>query len=152
AYSLGGRLVRPKTLVDITLIGPGGARLTPALLDTGADDTVFPELLAARLGIDLTGAPEGESGGVGGTSVARLRYATVTLRLATATEQRDWPAIVGFTNVPLRFPLLGFAGVLQYFTATFYGDREEVELTINTLYLVIDHTPSPCNGLSCRVV
>jgi hypothetical protein len=34
----------------------------------------------------------------------------------------------------LRFPLLGFAGVLQFFDADFRGAREEVELTINSLY------------------
>jgi hypothetical protein len=30
--------------------------------------------------------------------------------------------------------LLGFAGFLQFFTATFRGDREEVELAVNVLY------------------
>ena len=25
-----------------------------------------------------------------------------------------------------RYPMLGFAGFLQYFTATFHGDREEL--------------------------
>jgi hypothetical protein len=42
--------------------------------------------------------------------------------------------MVGFTNAPLRFALLGFAGVMQVFTATFRGDREEVELAVNGLY------------------
>jgi hypothetical protein len=30
--------------------------------------------------------------------------------------------------------LYGFAGFLQFFTAKFEGDREEVELTVNSLY------------------
>jgi hypothetical protein len=34
----------------------------------------------------------------------------------------------------MQQPILGFAGFLQYFTATFIGDREEVELTVNSLY------------------
>src|SRR5262249_10300953 len=104
-----------------------------ALLDTGSDDTVFDEDLAAKIGVDLTGAPEAEMGGVGGLPVARLRYAQVRLRLATATEQREWPATGAFTRSPLRFPLLCFAGVLQYFDAEFRGQREEVELEINSL-------------------
>jgi hypothetical protein len=29
---------------------------------------------------------------------------------------------------------LGFAGFLQYFTATLHGDREQVELAVNALY------------------
>ena len=41
---------------------------------------------------------------------------------------------MGFTSVPLRNPLLGFAGCLQFFHADFCDDREEVELTTNTLF------------------
>ena len=40
----------------------------------------------------------------------------------------------GLPPVKLQRPLLGFAGFLQFFTATFHGDREEVELTVNSLY------------------
>jgi hypothetical protein len=58
----------------------------------------------------------------------------VTLRIATAQEQREWQAWVGFTSGKLRRPILGFAGCLQYFTSTFLGDREEVELSVNRLY------------------
>src|SRR5437764_15283862 len=96
AIALGGRATRPKPLVDISLAGPRATRVVVALLDTGADDTVFPERLAAQVGIDLSGAPEAESGGYAGSPVARLRYAQVRLRLATASEQRDWPAMVAF--------------------------------------------------------
>ncbi len=105
----------------------------PALLDTAADDTVFPEDVAHQIGVDLTGAPEGEAVGVGGTTV-RVRYAEVTLRLATSTERREWRAWVGFTSVILHRPLLGFAGFLQFFRALFLGDQEHVELTLNGLY------------------
>jgi hypothetical protein len=49
-------------------------------------------------------------------------------------EQREWPAWVGSTSARLRQPLLGYAGFLQFFTATFEGDREEVLLTINASY------------------
>ena len=34
----------------------------------------------------------------------------------------------------LILPTLGFAGFLQFFTATFYGDLEEVERAVNRLY------------------
>ncbi|MFO0842249.1 MAG: aspartyl protease family protein [Gemmataceae bacterium] len=134
AVSLGGRLTRPRPIIPISLIGPLQTRIVRGLLDTGADDTVFSEQVARAIGIDLTNAPEAEFGGVGGTAVARVRYAQVTLRLATNTEQREWVATAGFTNAPLRFALLGFAGALQFFTATFRGDREEVDLQINSLY------------------
>jgi hypothetical protein len=103
------------------------------LLDTGSDDTVFPERVAARIGVDLTHAPTGGASGVGG-GTALLRYAEVVLRLSDGREHRQWTARVGFTSAPLKRPLFGFAGFLQYFTASFHGDREEVELTINRLY------------------
>jgi hypothetical protein len=107
--------------------------LFEALLDTGSDDTIFPEALAAQIGIDLQQAPTRLITSPVGATIL-LRYSEVTLRLTDGREFREWPARVGFTAVPLRFGLLGFAGCLQYFTATFYGDLEEVELTVNRIY------------------
>ena len=63
-----------------------------------------------------------------------VRYARVTLRLTDGHEQREWPAWVGFTPAGLVYPVLGFAGCLQFFDAHFRGAREEVELTPNGLY------------------
>jgi hypothetical protein len=102
-------------------------------LDTAADDTVFPEWVAGRVGIDLASAPAGQAAGVGGEPIS-VRYAEVTLRLAQGSEHREWKAWVAFSRIRLRHPLLGFAGCLQFFTATFHGDHEEVELTVNSLY------------------
>jgi hypothetical protein len=131
--SLGGRWVRPKPIVSVTLVGPAGSRCRDALLDTGADDCVFPDSLAALIGIDLSNAPTGRGQGVATGSIP-LRYAEVTLRLTDGTEFREWCGWIGFTPGPLRRHLLGFAGCLQFFTATYHGDREEVELAVNSLY------------------
>jgi hypothetical protein len=117
----------------VTLIGPRYSIPLDALLDTGADDTVFPDHVARSLGIDLSKAPTGESQGVGGLPTP-LRYANLTLRIADSNERREWPAVVAFAPLPNQFPLLGFAGFLQYFTACFHGDLEFVELTVNALY------------------
>lgn len=132
-YSLGGRTVRPRPLVDLTIIGPTDSRVLRALLDTGADDTILPEAFAALIGIDLSTAPVGSQHNPGLGAIA-VRYATVKLRLTDGVEFREWPAIVGFTPARLVYPALGFAGVLQFFTATFRGETEEVELTVNGLY------------------
>jgi hypothetical protein len=102
-------------------------------LDTGADDTLFRESVAAQIGVDLSNAPV-RSGAGFGMHTATVRYAEVTLRVADNNERREWKAWVGFTSAPLRQPLLGYAGFLQFFTATFFGEREEVELTINSTY------------------
>jgi hypothetical protein len=131
---LGGRTVRPRALVRTTVIGPSGTDISDCLLDTGADDTVFPDAFASRLGLDLSNAPLGEVVGVASTPVP-IRYAEVTLRLTDGREFCEWLAWVGFTAAPLRQPLLGFAGCLQFFDATFRGGREQVELVTNTLYL-----------------
>ena len=131
--SLGGRAERPRPLIAVTVLGPALSVSLDALLDTGADDTVFPDRIATSVGVDLRNAPVGASAGVGSGTIS-VRYAEVMLRIADNQERREWQAWVGFTAAPLRQPLLGFAGFLQYFTAAFHGDREEVELTVNGLY------------------
>jgi hypothetical protein len=133
AIALGGRWVRPQPLIHVSLVGSATTRPVLGILDTAADDTVFPDYVAARIGLDLSGAPTGSSSGVGRVPV-QLRYAQVKLRVASGGEFREWPALVGFTSLPVRYPMLGFAGFLQFFTSTFHGDREEVELVVNSLY------------------
>jgi hypothetical protein len=131
--SLQGRLDRPRPVIPLCIIGPADTWVGNGLLDTGADDTVFPDSTAANIGLDLTNAPGGSGAGAAASPVA-LRYAEVTLRLTAQQEQREWRAWVGFTAAPLRFPLLGYAGFLQFFDALFRGSNEEVELTVNALY------------------
>ena len=131
--SLAGRADRPRPLLAVGVIGPAGTVVRDGLLDTGADDTVFHESIAARVGIDLTNAPSGSAIGVGASPVS-VRYAAVHLRIVGLQERRERPAWVGFMAAPLRRPLLGYAGFLQFFDATFRGAREEVELTVNPHY------------------
>src|SRR5262245_4506525 len=128
--SLGGRWVRPRPIIEATLLGPTRSFRDEAHLDPAADDTIFPEKVAAWIGIDLTNDPPGQGAGVSGQPVP-LRYAEVTLQLDDGKEQREWRGWVGFTPTHIIRPLLGFAGCLQFFTATFYGDIEEAELTPN---------------------
>jgi len=130
---LSGRTVRPRPLIPVTLIGPGGTSRARALVDTGADDTLFPDSAAVNIGLDLTNAPVGAGAGIGMAAVP-VRYAQVMLRLAAGSERREWAGWVGFTSAPLRHPVLGFAGCLQYFDALFLGGLEELELTVNDLY------------------
>jgi len=131
--SLGGRRDRPRPIITVTVLGPTGSQVESAFLDTLADDTVFPEDVATAIGLDLTNAPASQAAGIGNVAAA-LRFAEVTLRIAQGGERHEWRAWVGFTATPLNRPLLGFAGFLQFFMAAFYGDREEVELAVNSLY------------------
>ncbi len=130
--SLGGRWSRPRPMITVSIIGSGNTRPIDGLLDTGAEDTVFPERLASFLGVDLSNAPQERMSTADGSPLS-VRYAYVTLRLTDGVERREWPAWVGFSPTIHR-PLFGFAGFLQFFTATFHGDRERVELTVNALY------------------
>ena len=130
---LGGRWVRPRPIIDVTLIGPTDSRLTNALLDTGADDTLFTEDWAAKIGVDLTNAPAGTGTALGMGKIP-LRYAEVTFRIADGSEKREWRGWAGFTPARIHYNTLGFAGCLQFFTAAFHGDIEEAELTVNQLY------------------
>jgi hypothetical protein len=133
ALALGGTWFRPQPIIDVSVVGPSDTRIVAGKLDTAADDTVFPERLAAQIGVDLTNAPTGIFRGATPGAVA-VRYARVTMRLARNGERREWSALVGFAPAPFARALLGFAGFLQFFGACFYGDREEVELTVNGLY------------------
>src|SRR5262249_48786964 len=75
---LGGRWVRPRPLVRVTLIGPADTYIEEAILDTAADDTVFPDMAAVKIGLDLSNAPTGEVSGVG-LVAATVRYAEAVL-------------------------------------------------------------------------
>jgi hypothetical protein len=132
ALSLGGRWSRPRPLLIASVMGPNGTEPTEGILDTGADETLFSARLAARIGVDLRNAPLAQITTADGSLVS-IRYAQVILRLTDGVERREWPAWVAFAPTIHR-PLFGFAGFLQFFTATFHGDREQVELTINSLY------------------
>jgi hypothetical protein len=119
-------------VVAVTIIGPLHSRVLEGLLDTGSDETVFPERYAAAIGVDLISAPAVRISGVSLAGVL-MQQAEVTLRLTDGVEQFEWQAWVGFAR-GLNRPLLGFAGFLQFFTATFHGDREQVELAANSFY------------------
>jgi len=127
------RVVRPRPVIAITVVGPTGAHLINGLVDTGADDSVFPVEVGEKIGLDLSLAEVGTAHGVGGPDV-EVRYVDVRLRIADNQEHREWIARVGFAPLGSTYALLGFAGFLQYFTACFHGDLEFVELTTNALY------------------
>jgi len=102
-------------------------------LDTGSDETVLEEGLAAAIGVDLTNAPVGRATGIGLVGSV-LRYAEVSMQITDGKELHVWNAWIGFTATRLVYPILGFAGFLQFFDAHFFGGREEVELVVNGLF------------------
>jgi hypothetical protein len=128
--SLAGATVRYRPIIPIRMFGPLGSRLLDGCLDSGSDDSVFPLSVARKLGIDLTGAAQGEAHPVGGAKIP-YAYAAVTLRLTDGVETCEWRATVGFVDLPLRWALLGHAGFLDLFDSELRGDRREVFMTPN---------------------
>ena len=118
--SLGGAMVRHRPIVPVRVFGPLGSRLIDGCLDCGSDDTIFPLSLARKLGINLTGAPQGEAHPVGGKAVPYV-YAAVTLHLSNGIETFEWQATVGFIDRPLRWALFGHAGFLDFYDTDLRG-------------------------------
>jgi hypothetical protein len=143
--SLGGAMMRYRPIVPVGVFGPLGLRFLDGCLDCGSDDTIFPVSLARKLGIDLTGAAQGEAHPVGGTTIPYV-YAAVSLRLSDGLETCEWHATVGFVDLPLRWAILGHAGFLDLFDTDLRGARREVFMTPNTTFSGTRHiqqVPSP---------
>lgn len=131
--SLDGAMVRYRPIVLIGVFGPSGSRLLDGCIDSGSDDTIFPMSLARKLGIDLTGACQGQANPVGG-KIIPYSYAQVTLKLSDGFESCEWSATVGFVDLPLRWALLGHAGFLDFFDTTLCGARREAIITPNQMF------------------
>jgi hypothetical protein len=126
--------LRWRPLIPVSIVGPTGKRryFPRALLDTGADDTVFPLAVLGLIGV----APRRESGhGLRWRGQAfPLRFADVTFELSDHFQVWQWSAVAGFSQAPLRYPILGLCGCLQFFDARFLGASRLVELETNRSY------------------
>jgi hypothetical protein len=113
-----------------------------ACLDTGADDCVFYEDTATLLGIDLANALTKTARGTTEATMM-FRYADVWLQLnGSDGTVIEWAATVAFARNRASYPLLGYAGFLQFFNATFFGESEQVELVENNSIRLVQHRPT----------
>jgi len=126
--------LRWRPFIPVSIIGQTGKRrhYVRALLDTGADDTVFPVSVLAWIGV--TPRPLSGHGLRWRGQAFALRFADVTLEVSDGAQLWHWPAVVGFSPAPLRYPILGVCGCLQFFDALFLGGQRVVELEINPSY------------------
>jgi len=131
---LSGALVRWRPFVPVTILGPGGIYrdFGRAVLDPAADDTVFPLDTAARLGIPLR--PSTGHGVRWRGQLHPLRFGDAILLVTDNSSVWRWPAVVGFSPAPIRYPILGQAGCLQFLNAHFLGADLAVELETNRDY------------------
>jgi hypothetical protein len=129
-----GIVLRPE--IPVVLIGPNGQASIFGLVDTGADTTIFPKHLAQNLGIALQPDAEMQATVFGGTPVS-LDVGEVTILLQKDGESLQWRETVCFFDMSGelsdQFAILGHAGFLDYFTATFDGEDGTVMLVPNNL-------------------
>jgi hypothetical protein len=126
-------IVRP--VITIRIVGPRSDARWDALVDTGADETLFPFSLAALLGVEFDPHQTGIAAGISGDQLA-IRYGDVEFRIETGAEIVHWKTTVGFVDFGSsseEMIILGHAGCLEYFTATFVGESAELELVPNAI-------------------
>jgi predicted aspartyl protease len=99
------------------------------LVDTGADETILPRSLADEIGAVEVPGSERQLALV--KHFLRVRYSSVWLQIGQGRRRYRWPAVVAITEEPLTEAILGRAGFLAYFHASFYDDRGELELIRN---------------------
>jgi hypothetical protein len=125
-------LRRPE--ITITLVGPSGSASFVGLVDTGADNTIFPASAAAYLGITLQDETESSATVFGGQRV-RLLLGEATLRLEADDEVIEWTTLLNFFEYEApedEAVILGHAGFLDFFTATFDGEAGVLTLIPNS--------------------
>ena len=128
AHGQESEILRP--VIPVDLAGPAGEIDFYGLVDTGSDDTLIPRFLANELGLVIDDAHPTKVKGIGEDELL-ISTATAELRIADGTEFASWEATVGVigTNEDEQdFVILGHSGCLEYFTATFDGDRKALEL------------------------
>jgi hypothetical protein len=124
-------LVRWRPLVPVSIHGPSGLvrQFSRAVMDPAADDTVFPIDTATRIGAVLRPVSGHRVRWRG--QLHPLRFGDVELVLEDNGSSCRWPAVVGFSPAPLRYPILGQSSCLQYFDTRFLGIDLILELEIN---------------------
>ena len=119
----------------MTVQGPTGRSATfgRALVDPGADDTVLPLDVAELLAVFFFPATNHSLRWRG--QRYPLRYGHVTLELVDdETNVLTWPAVAAFTAAPLRYPLLGICGCLEFLDVTFRGAEQLIEVQGNASF------------------
>jgi hypothetical protein len=130
--SLGGAMLRHGPIMAIRISGPAGTWILDGLLDSGSHDTIFPEWIAPMIGVNLAAAIQHDIHFAGRSKPIPCRYASAKLRIADGVQEAyEWDAIIGFVAVPMKCPLLGHAGFLQFFDVTLHGADHVADLSPN---------------------
>lgn len=118
-----------RPFVPIRVAGTAGSLALYALLDTGADETVLPGHLIPQIGVQIDTGTTARFRGVGGHLVT-VSFGRIELAIGQGARAHRWPVTAAFLEGS-GLAILGHAGFLQYFTATFNGRRRHVTLSAN---------------------
>jgi len=119
-----------RPVIPVRVIGPAGAAAFYGLLDTGADQTVLPKALADLIGV--TGNPARAATLLSASGEMSVTYTNVAFELGRGRGKVYWSATVAIIEEAWQEVVLGHAGFLEYFDATFFGVRRQVRLRRNT--------------------
>jgi predicted aspartyl protease len=124
-------VMRPE--IPIHVMGPKKSRQFQALVDTGTDYTILPKSIADDCGI-LTVPGNGPPIKVFGGEVLPTSFGDVQFELRHDNVRVRWNARVQFfefSSAEDESLLLGHVGFLDYFDATFHGQKGM--LTLNSV-------------------
>jgi hypothetical protein len=124
-----GIVFRP--VLTLRIIGTKSQVSSRSLVDTGADMTVLPKKIASFVGITILSTNPSTALGAGGE--IEIAYGNVVLELSSGKKSYRWCATVGISSEPWEEAVLGHVGFLQYFDATFLGEKRAVRLKRNKL-------------------
>lgn len=125
-------ILRP--VITVRIVGPKAQARWDALVDTGADETLLPLSVAKLLKVEFLEGTS-EAAGITGDKLT-IHYGDVEFEISAGDETTKWRTTVGFVEFGTKdeeMIVLGHGGCLDYFTATFDGERAELELTPNAL-------------------
>lgn len=134
--SEGDELEIHRPIIHVRIHAPTEILDLECLVDTGADFTLLPRSLADELNIPVDESHSQSIYGIGGAPLPAVR-GEIDLELIDQIEVYRWITTVWFISFPSpaeQEVLLGHWGFLDYFTATFDGQRRELELVPNNMF------------------
>jgi Aspartyl protease len=125
-------------IIVVRFIGPRQTYLILGLLDTGASMTLVPRSYFHKLGMSAAPTERVRVRTVSGSVDVLL--GALDLELRSDRVKYRWSAQVGFVPRADNLALLGHAGFLDHFSATFDGLRKRVTLKLKGTF------PAPVFG------